>query len=291
MPSLANGLRTSGIPLVDFTPFSTKGTPEERLQTAKDLVTACQDFGFVYITNHGMAKGDLEEAFALTKELYDLPKEEKMKAPHPPGWAHHRGYSWPGLEKVSAAFSEKHDNAAVKALREVADVKESYEIGSEKNPDQPNIWLPSELLPQLRPFMTMFYWKCFEVASSILRALALGIGFEEENYLLRLHNGHYNQLRLLHYPPLPARLVEGGAVARTPAHTDWSSLTMLFQDDCGGLQVEDPTEPGTFVDVEPIEGALVMNVGDLLMRWSNGKGIHTSWTLTSRECDHVLTCE
>lgn len=46
---------------------------------------------------------------------------------------------------------------------------------------------------------------------------------------------------------------------------------MLFQDDCGGLQVEDPTKPGKFNDVQPMDGALVMNIGDLMMRWSNDK--------------------
>jgi isopenicillin N synthase-like dioxygenase len=118
--------------------------------------------------------------------------------------------------------------------------------------------------------MTSFYWMCFEAASRILRALALGIGLDED-HLLKLHSGHYNQLRLLHYPPIPARAIEEGKMARMPAHTDWSSMTMLFQDDCGGLQVEDPNVPGKFVGVEPLEGALAMNVGDLLMRWSNGK--------------------
>jgi isopenicillin N synthase-like dioxygenase len=118
--------------------------------------------------------------------------------------------------------------------------------------------------------MTSFYWTCFEGANKILRALALGIGLDE-GHLLKFHSGHYNQLRLLHYPPIPARAIEESKMARMPAHTDWSSMTMLFQDDCGGLQVEDPNVPGKFVGVDPVEGALVMNVGDLLMRWSNGR--------------------
>ncbi len=149
-------------------------------------------------------------------------------------------------------------------------IQESYEVGSDDNPDQPNIWLRSSALPEFRPFMTSFYWTCFEGASKILRALALGIGLEED-HLLKLHSGHYNQLRLLHYPPMPAKVFVEGKMARMPAHTDWSSVTMLFQDNCGGLQVEDPNVPGELIDAEPIEGALVMNVGDLLMRWSNGE--------------------
>jgi isopenicillin N synthase-like dioxygenase len=117
--------------------------------------------------------------------------------------------------------------------------------------------------------MTSFYWTCFSSAKHILRALALGIGLSDENHLLNYHSGDYNQLRLLHYPSIPANAVEGGKFARMPAHTDWSTMTMLFQDDCGGLQVESPKQPGEFIDVPPIPGTCVMNVGDLLTRWSN----------------------
>ena len=131
--------------------------------------------------------------------------------------------------------------------------------------------------------MTQFYWACFNAASDILRALSLGLGLDEEESLLRLHSGHYNQLRLLHYPPIPGRAIEEGSMARMPAHTDWSSMTMLFQDDCGGLEIEDPNVPGKFIPAEPMKGALVMNVGDLLMRWSNGKRPETLEPHTSRK--------
>ena len=117
--------------------------------------------------------------------------------------------------------------------------------------------------------MTSFYWKCFSAAKHVLRALALGIGLQDEDHLLNYHSGHYNQLRLLHYPPIPANAITEGKFARMPAHTDWSTMTLLFQDSCGGLQVESPTQPGSFIDVDPIPGTLVMNIGDLLMRWSN----------------------
>ncbi len=150
------------------------------------------------------------------------------------------------------------------------DYKESYEIGSEQDLDMPNVWPPEEVLPEWRPFMTEFYWVCWEAAQRVLRALALGIGMRDEDHLLKLHSGHHNQLRLLQYPPVPAEAIEGGKLSRMPAHTDWSTMTILFQDDCGGLQVEDPRTPGKFIDVPPVPGSLVMNVGDLLMRWSNG---------------------
>lgn len=151
------------------------------------------------------------------------------------------------------------------------DLQESYDIGSDENKEQPNQWIPDETLPGFRAFMTRFYWECFKVGGDILRALALGIGLEDEDYLLRKHSGHNNQLRLLHYPPVPAEELESQRMARMPAHTDWSSMTMLFQDDCGGLEVEDPSNPGSFVPATPVKNAIVMNVGDLLQMWSNGE--------------------
>jgi isopenicillin N synthase-like dioxygenase len=118
--------------------------------------------------------------------------------------------------------------------------------------------------------MLDFYWACDEVARVVLRTLALGLGLGDVESLTQHHSGLNNQLRLLHYPPIAAAELESGKAARMPAHSDWSSVTLLFQDECGGLEVEDPRAPGEFVGVAPVEGACAVNVGDLLMRWSNG---------------------
>ncbi|KAI1349055.1 hypothetical protein F5Y01DRAFT_192925 [Xylaria sp. FL0043] len=238
---------------------------------AAELVEACRAVGFVYVVNHGMPEDLVDEAFAWTRRLFGLSCEEKMLAPHPSGTSVHRGYSWPGLEKVSQSIYAEGDDDGLIENRNVPDVKESYEIGSEDFAQQPNVWLPSDVLPGFREFTTMFYWRCFDVARELLRALALGIGLDddEEDFFLRFHSGVNNQLRLLHYPPVEVGKVVKGEVARMPAHSDWGTITMLFQDSRGGLQVEDAQRPGHFVDATPLPGALVMNVGDLLMRWSN----------------------
>lgn len=146
-------------------------------------------------------------------------------------------------------------------------------MGSDDNSDQPNQWIPEEVLPRFREFMVRFYWDCFGASSEILRAIAVGIGLEDEDHLVRNHSGHNNQLRLLHYPSIPADAIESQAMARMPAHTDWSSMTILFQDDCGGLEVEDLGQPGRFIPATPVKNAIVMNVGDLLQRWSNGMNL------------------
>ncbi|KAJ9270762.1 hypothetical protein DTO212C5_3259 [Paecilomyces variotii] len=262
------------IPTIDFSAWK-DDNPEARLRVAQELVSACKDVGFVYIINHGLPESLLEEAFDWSKKLFSLSQENKMKAPHPEGWAVHRGYSWPGLEKVSqektrGEGSGNGDEELVKKLREVVDCKESFDIGSENNPEQPNQWIPDEILPGFRNFMNDFYWDCFSVGGEILRAIALGLGLDnDEDYILKKHSGHNNQIRLLHYPSVPAEELESQRMARCPAHTDWSTITMLFQDDCGGLEVEDITNPGTFVSATPVKNAIIMNVGDLLQMWSN----------------------
>jgi isopenicillin N synthase-like dioxygenase len=270
---------SSRIPVVDFAKFSDNHDIAGRLSIARSFVSACQQVGFVHIINHGLSKVQINNAFAASKRLFSPSHEAKMQAPHPNGPAVHRGYSYPGLEKVSQyAGGEKEVG---EQLREVADCKEGYEIGSEENREQPNVWLPEKTLPGFRQATSTFYWKCSKVAQAAMQALAMGIGLEDPSHLINYHSGHNNQLRLLHYPPVAVADLQSKKVARMPAHTDWSTITLLFQDDCGGLEIEDPYQAGSFVSATPMKDACVMNVGDLLMRWSNGRrctsALRTDW--------------
>ncbi|KAJ5779446.1 Oxoglutarate/iron-dependent dioxygenase [Penicillium paradoxum] len=244
------------IPVVDFAGWNTESG---RQRIAQEIVTACKNVGFVHIVNHSLPESMLDEAFNWSKRFFELPQDEKLKAPHPKGWAIHRGYSWPGLEKVSQATSTGNDQEMMEQLREVTDVKESYDIGSDENTTQPNQWLPEDSLPGFPGFMRRFYWECFQVGGEILQALAIGLELDEK-YLVEKHSEFNNQLRLLHYPSIPAEAIETTCAARCPAHTAWSSITLLFQDDCGGLEVEDIASPGRFIPATPIKNAIVMNI-------------------------------
>ncbi|TLS27418.1 hypothetical protein PpBr36_04186 [Pyricularia pennisetigena] len=264
------------IPIIDFGLWVV-GTSQERDQLARDLSSACRHVGFVYLVNHGIDQNLLTEAFAWSKKFFDLPMEKKMLVPHPPGFLIHRGYSWPGLEKVSQQEDLADSAAATANIRAVPDVKESFEMGSEELAEQPNVWPPeADALSELsgfRAFMTRFYKECAGLSLEVIRALASGIQLSqsEEAHLVASHAGSLNnQLRLLHYPPVSGASLRRGEVARMPAHSDWGTVTLLFQDRAGGLQVEDPGSPGCFVDAPPVDGAVVVNVGDALMRWTNG---------------------
>ena len=123
MGSMEKDENSVGLPFVDFARWTSGSTREEKLKVAKEFADACHNVGFVFIINHGISPERLDDAFGWTKRLFDLTMGEKMMAPHPDGPTVHRGYSWPGLEKVSQIISE--DLKVGEKLRAVVDCKVS----------------------------------------------------------------------------------------------------------------------------------------------------------------------
>ncbi|KAF7865245.1 hypothetical protein EAF04_006222 [Stromatinia cepivora] len=262
----------SSIPIVDLSPFTSGGDVESRKRAAKQLAEKIQINGSVGISGHGVPSDTLKEAFALVKKLFDLPYEEKMKAPHPDAVFSHRGYSGIGREKIAAkTATETDDEWEKEAYLYASDYKESYEIGSEDNSTQYNIWLPEEILPGFRNDTMKLFWKLHSTANAILDALIMSLDLtqsEAEN-IRKLHNGHENQLRFLHYPLISSELLEKRDIGRLGAHTDWGFFTLLFQDASGGLEFGD-RRTGGFIPATPRDGIVYMNIGDMFQRISNG---------------------
>jgi isopenicillin N synthase-like dioxygenase len=198
-------------------------------------------------------------------KFFALPQEIKDKAPHPPeGWWQ-RGYSGFGREKLSQMV---FDRESIAELRKVPDVKESFDMGKENNPRMPNIWLPEEDLPGFRGFFNRFYALCNQLGLDIMRALALGMGLDED-FFVAYHQNADNQTRILHYPSVPEDLLRLGKAERIAAHSDFGTITLLFQDRVGGLEIEDPQKEGLFKPVPYIHGTVVVNVADFLKMWTN----------------------
>lgn len=281
------------IPIVDFSAFL-HGGQEDKQHIANGIDNAFQTSGFVYLRGHGVDQELVKQAFEWSKRFFDLPLEKKMLAPHPPGGAHHRGYSAPGVEKVSqgvydvdelkklrevsAAYTiSKHpstililgrDQGCVLKRDQIPDYKESFESGDVNDAAQPNIWPPDDVLPGFRPFMERYLSTCTTLIHSILSALSLALNVPPPG-LSPTHSDSLFQLRLLHYPSLPASQLRNNLRSRINAHSDFGSLTLLFQDGVGGLEVEEQNGEGVFRAVRPREGTVLVNVGDLLQRWSN----------------------
>ncbi|KIY47689.1 Clavaminate synthase-like protein [Fistulina hepatica ATCC 64428] len=256
------------LPTVDFALFG-DGTSEEAKAIASKFYEACRDVGFAYLLNTGIPQDKVDLMFEWSAKFFTLPSETKLKAPHPPeGWKH-RGYSGVGVEQVAhqASVFDADELAAVRKTS--PDFKESFDIGTEEDPRCENVWIPEEDLPGFRKYAMSFYESCREFEmKTLLPALAIGLRLDKQ-FFLDYHSRGDNQLRLLHYPEVPTAELTSGEKGRIRAHTDFGTGTLLFQDDCGGLEVESPHEPGKFIPAVPMRGVIVFNIGDLLMRWSN----------------------
>ncbi|KAF4623415.1 hypothetical protein D9613_002416 [Agrocybe pediades] len=250
------------VQIVDLAPFI---NGSNKAGVAEQMLDSFKSIGFVYLVNHGLRQDKIKEMFTWSNTLFDQPDEVKQLAPHPESGAHHRGYSSPGREKVIRFDSVSESNPPGQLVR---DIKESFEVGREDMPGMPNIWFPEGVLPGFKEACLDFYWRCFEIEKLILRVLAVGFGLPED-YFFQYHSKADNQLRLLHYPSIPSSMLADERASRIPSHTDFCSITLLLQDDIGGLEVEHPKKPGIFVPVPPIPESIVVNAGDFLMRWSN----------------------
>ncbi|KAL9094842.1 MAG: hypothetical protein Q9165_002791 [Trypethelium subeluteriae] len=265
MATLASSIDQPSVPIIDFH-FFLNGTDDQKNSTAAQIKDTFQDVGFVYLTNHGVARKKVEECFEWSKSFFDLSLEMKMLAPHPPGASHHRGYSGIGRERVS---QNVFDRDAIHELRKVPDIKESFESGNVADNLQPNIWLPEDKLPGFRGrFMEDFFVDCAVLIRQVFSAIALGFSLPP-TFFQPFHSRELYQLRLLHYPPISEHALSSGEKGRLDAHSDFGTLTLLFQDDVGGLEVEHPKQAGKFMPVRPVEGAVLINIADCLMRWSN----------------------
>lgn len=221
--------------------------------------------GFLYLQNHGILPETVSTVFEKSAEFFRRPQPQKDSL----SWTtpeSNRGYVMPGREKVTQS-SDPDEIAKLRASN--PDLKESMEIGRDGVPGQPNQW-PDHLDAAGEAFTTTmkgFFHLCKDLHIHVMRAIALDMGLDEHFFDSYTDAGD-NTLRLLHYPPVPKSVFANkpGQV-RAGEHSDYGSITLLFQDDVGGLEVKSPK--GTFVRARPIANTIVVNAGDLLSRWSN----------------------
>ena len=239
------------IPIIDFEPFIT-GDAATRQAVTQQIYQACHEIGFMYLKNPGISQDLINQLFTQTKQFFNLPYEVK----HQLAWSDefsNRGYV--GVER------ERLDPD------KPGDLKEAFNVGKEVTLSQSrsslvlNQWPPNQ---EFRTCVLAFYDACTEVANGILKAFALALQLPEDFFAVR-HNEQNHTLRLLHYPPLQ-RSPKLGQV-RAGQHSDYGSITLLFQDEIGGLEVQ--TTDGEWVTAPSIPGTVIVNTGDLMQRWTN----------------------
>lgn len=162
-----------------------------------------------------------------------------------------RGYAPVGAEKLSQHQQYK-DEASLKKLHDVPDLKDMWEFGPAAGPGsvrEPNRYPAKDVIPGFEDFMQQFFVEAHSLGHDILRCIAEGLDLVP-SYFVDYHQDADNLLRLIRYPAVERAAIDAGTAARTSPHADYGSITILFQDDVGGLQVEDPAQPGTYSMLE-----------------------------------------
>ncbi|PYI16321.1 Clavaminate synthase-like protein [Aspergillus violaceofuscus CBS 115571] len=258
------------IPIIDFGPFL-HGTPADKHEVAMSVVHAFKTSGFLYLSNHGVPPSVVSHVFGTSARFFARPQAQKDSLCWTTPQAN-RGYVKTGQEKlrtVEEGDNDDDDDDDVAESRSIPDLKETMEIGREGVAGLPNRW-PEHLDAAGQDFkavMLSFFERCKALHTAVMRAIALGMHLPEHYFDSSVDAGD-NNLRLLHYPAVDKRVFRDNPLqVRAGEHSDYGSITLLFQDGRGGLQVRSPR--GTFVDATPVADTVVVNAGDLLARWSN----------------------
>lgn len=240
------------IPIVDISAARATGVPVG--DVARQVDRACRDVGFFAVTGHGLDDELRASVLAAAREFFALPSDVKhaVSIEHSPN---HRGYSGIAAERLQPDLP--------------ADLKESFDIGLENAADDPdmspldgpNRW-PN--LPELRDLLLDYQDRAIDVAILVMRIIAVANRLPVD-YFDACHERSLAALRILRYPRADER--SAAAQLGCGAHSDYGSLTLLFSDGTPGLQLL--TADGDWVDVEVPDGALVVNIGDLMQRWTN----------------------
>ncbi|MBE9204972.1 isopenicillin N synthase family oxygenase [Nostoc sp. LEGE 06077] len=230
----------SKIPIIDLATFIKSDIKSQQV-VAREIYDACHKIGFMYLQNSGISKDLIAQVFSHSKSLFNLPLAAKQKL----AWKNElSNIGYVGIER------ERLDP------NQPGDLKEAFNFSQ------------AELLtlesPVYEPDIFVFYQACTELANKILQALALALELPKDFFSIR-HNQQNHTLRLLHYPlfQTPPKLGQ----IRAGEHSDYGSITLLFQDDVGGLEVK--TTAGEWMSAPTIPDTVIVNTGDLMQRWTN----------------------
>jgi len=224
----------------------------------EQLQRAATTIGFFYVSGHCIDKVLLDQAFEISKKFFALEEQQKAEVKIA---GYHRGLLGFGTSKM-----ENQANVDLKESylwgQDFAADNQEFLSGNELMP--PNRW-PS-FMPEMRDVLTRYLDAAHHCGKQLLRAIAVSLDIEQDYFVGRFEKP-ISRGSLIHYPPQPPAM--GANQFGVSPHTDYGTMTLLAQDQTGGLRVQDAR--GKWLTAHPIEGTLVVNVGDLLARWSNDR--------------------
>ena len=254
------------VPVIDIS-AARKGDPAARQALAAIIDKTCRESGFLVLTGHQINPALIERMQAVTIELFNQPEEYRDLWRSDPNSPTMRGlYRTPSYVSAAEGIATAPDLCELFTVNRLGEpglaspdeLGSDYDVWSEPNrwPDQP---------ANLKATWLEYYAAMEELARDIMRLFALALGMDETFFDDKVDQ-HITNLCANYYPPVVEELP--GQYRKGP-HSDWGSLTILYQDDTGGLEVIDrQSEQWTAVPVVP--GAYVVNIGDLMSVWTNG---------------------
>jgi isopenicillin N synthase-like dioxygenase len=255
---VAEKIDLAEVPMVDFEPFL-KGNAADRRAVADTIAHACNRIGFFYLKGHGVPQPLRDAMFARSAEFYHAPDATRRTALATPEW--YRGW-------VPAPPSTRLSRNT--RMFDQYRIQHHWPEESRANDpharifDVPNRW-PSDM-PAFEETAEAYMAAMHGLSVELLHAFALGLDLPEDRF-----DGWFrrppSQLSLLYYPSLPAEADID--VSNTVSHTDEGPFTILAQGEVGGLEVK--RRDGVWIAAPPIPGAYTINVGDMMMWWSNGQ--------------------
>lgn len=257
------------LPVIDFGPVRARDARGIGV-AAQQLYSACTSVGFFYIANHGVADSAIEAAVETSKRFFALPPEKKREVAVN---ERHRGFNALGDATMYGAKKP--------------DYKEFFTIGLELSEDDPSVLAGEPLrgpnnwpafMPELRHALYTYYEAVGACGADLLRVVAAALGIDETFFAER-YAKPLQRTQVIYYPPQVSDL--GSNQFGVAPHTDYGCITLLWQDNNGGLQVLDRRSK-TWIDAPPIPDTFVINVGDLLARWSNDRFTSTPHRVINR---------
>lgn len=260
------------IPLIDLGGCLDADAPQARA-SADRLFHALADTGFAYIGGHNVEPAVRADAFAASRQFHACSDAQKRSLAIN---GFHRGYMGMATSTIVtstvARVTRPNLSESLMLMHELA--ADDPDLLARKPLQGPNQW--PDFVPDFRLRIERYIAQADLLARHVVRLIAISLGLPA-----RALDQHFEKpttfLRLLHYPPQPAD--EAEQIGSAP-HTDYGIITLLAQDDSGGLQVR--PRGGDWIDAPPIADTFVLNVADMLARWTNDRFVSTPHRVINR---------
>lgn len=251
------------LPVIDMATYRAGGA-QAKAQLLDDIAAKSQALGFFYLTNHGLPDDLMAGQLDWARRFFSLPLDDKLKVDFR-NLPVRRGYEPMALQTLQAGAQP--------------DQKEGFSLGRELGPEHwltrqaapfegPNQWPadgPGFDAAAFRLQMETYRDAVVDLGRELCGLIAASLDLPETYFAEALAEPNAN-VRLLHYPPQPPTPDPGRFGCG--AHTDWGFITILLQDDCGGLEIE---VTGEWIQAAPVTGALIVNLGDMVVRLTGGR--------------------